>query len=96
MHRKLLCSGFALALVLGISACEQHEWDSTKKLHQPHGGHGHGHGDADAYETGHGGDEPHGGGGKEGDDHHPKSGEGADQGGHGNEAEAKPRDLGTE
>ena len=51
MHRSLLCSGIALALILGFSACEQHEWDSTKKLHQPHHGHGHS-GDEDPHHGG--------------------------------------------
>ena len=91
MHRKLLCSGFALALVLGFSACEQHDWESTQRLHQSHGGHGHeeGHG------KGHDGDEHPA---KEGEDHGhaSKEGEGHDKDAPEKEAEAKPRDLGTE
>ncbi len=49
MHRKILLSGIVLTFFVGFSACERHDWEETKKLHQPHGGHGHDehHDDAD-------------------------------------------------
>lgn len=91
MYRKLFCSGFALALILGISACEKHEWESTKKLHQPHGGHGHGHDEA-SHDRGDGHD-------KKDKDHHQEKDGDSNEGAHGEkerESVAKPRDLGTE
>lgn len=45
MHRKILFTGIALTFFVGFPACERHDWEETKKLHQPHGGHGHDHDD---------------------------------------------------
>lgn len=54
MHRKILLSGIALTFFVGFSACERHDWEETKKLHQPHGGHGHDehHDDAEHHHDG--------------------------------------------
>lgn len=35
----LVTAGLFLAMV----SCERHEWEETKALHEPHGGHDHGH-----------------------------------------------------
>jgi len=45
----------AAAFLLGVS-CERHDWDDTKVLHQPHGGHAEhgeeaGHGDAGGHKA---------------------------------------------
>ncbi|MFV1995412.1 MAG: hypothetical protein ACC661_08235, partial [Verrucomicrobiales bacterium] len=38
MHHKILLSLTITALAIGSSACERHSWESTKALHQEHGG----------------------------------------------------------
>ena len=43
-----ILSASILAVFVGLSSCEKHDWDKTKKLYESHDAHGHDeHGHAD-------------------------------------------------
>jgi len=43
-----ILSASILAVFVGLSSCEKHEWDKTKQLYESHDAHGHDeHGHAD-------------------------------------------------
>ena len=49
--KLFILSASILAVFVGLSSCEKHEWDKTKQLYESHDAHGHDqhaeHGDAD-------------------------------------------------
>ena len=71
--RSMFFASLTAAAFLGGVSCERHDWEDTKKLHQPHGGHDEhgeesGHGDAEGHKeegAGHDKDAGHKEGGHE-------------------------------
>ncbi|MEO1857980.1 MAG: hypothetical protein ABGY95_11540 [Rubritalea sp.] len=55
--KSFILSASILAVFVGLSSCEKHEWDKTKQLYESHDAHGHddhaGHGHDEHAEEGH-------------------------------------------
>ena len=53
--KSFILSASVLAFFVGLSSCEKHDWDKTKKLYESHDAHGHAdHGHDDHSENSHG------------------------------------------
>ena len=39
--KSFILSASILAVFVGLSSCEKHEWDKTKQLYESHDAHGH-------------------------------------------------------